>query len=172
MRASYWLLILFASALTTSAIAAPPERLPEAFSALVDCRKIADPAARLACFDTRAAELEAATARRDVVVVDRKSVRETRRTLFGLTIPNLSILGDDQADEVKSVEGVVQGAREDADGRWILSLKDGATWRQSDGNMLGLAPRNGSKVTIRRAAMGSFMMSIDRQPGIRVKRVN
>lgn len=145
---------------------------PTAFQALVGCRAITDPAARLACFDSRSAELDAATRRRDVVVLDSRQMRDTRRTLFGLSLPKLPFLGDDGAAEVKSVEGVVSRARLDADGRWIIALKDGPTWHQTDGNVVALEPRDGSKVVVRRAALGSFMMSIDRQPGIRVRRVN
>lgn len=146
---------------------------PAAFAALVECRKIGEAAARLACFDARSAELEAAAQRRELVVVDSKQMRDTRRTLFGLTLPRLAILGgDDEAAQVKSVEGVVSAARLDADSRWIVTLKDGATWRQIDSNVLGLEPRGGSKVVVRRAALGSFMMSVDKQPGIRVHRVN
>ena len=147
---------------------------PAVFAALVECRKIGEAAARLACFDARSADLEAAAQRRELVVVDSKQIRDTRRTLFGLTLPRLAILGgdDDEAAQVKSVEGVVSAARLDPDSRWIVTLKDGATWRQIDGNILGLEPRDGSKVVVRRAALGSFMMSVEKQPGIRVHRVN
>ncbi len=145
---------------------------PAAFTGLVQCRTIADDPARLACFDSRSAELDAATVRRDIVVMDRNQVRDTRRTLFGLAVPKLAILDANEADEVKQIEGVVKRARRDEDNRWIMSLQDGASWRQIDGHVLGLEPRVGSKVVVRRAALGSFMMSIERQPGIRVKRVD
>ena len=69
------------------------QQRPELFEALVHCRSITDDAARLQCFDTAAANLQAATERRDVVVVDRAQVRESRRRLFGLALPRLPIFG-------------------------------------------------------------------------------
>ena len=80
------------------------QQRPELFEALVQCRSITDDAARLQCFDTAAANLQAATERRDVVVVDRAQVRESRRRLFGLALPSLPIFGggDDEEEERKS----------------------------------------------------------------------
>jgi hypothetical protein len=71
---------------------------------------------------------------------------------------------------VKTVEGVVASASQDGDGRWIVRLEDGATWGQTDNNPLALRPRPGHKVRITRASMGSYMMRINNQPGVRAKR--
>jgi hypothetical protein len=152
----------------------PPAR-PESFEALVRCRAIADDAARLVCFDTAAAALQAAQERRDVVVVDRQQVREGRRRLFGLALPRIPIFGggdDDEREEdrVSTVEGVVAGATQDGLGRWVVSLQDGAVWVQVDNNVLALRPRPGQRVVINRAALGSFTMRVNNQPGIRVRR--
>lgn len=148
-----------------------PQARPQAFDALIRCRAIADEKARLQCFDTAAAALEQAAERRDVVVVDRKQMREARHTLFGLDIPRLNIFGGgDDADEVKQIDGVVAAASQDGNGRWIVRLEDGGTWAQTDFNTIAMAPTRGSKVTIRKAAMGSYMMRVGSQPGVRVKR--
>ena len=170
--------ILFAAiaaALPLTVAAAKPAKVqqrPEAFDALVRCRAIADAGPRLQCFDTAAAALEQAADSRELVVVDRKQVREAKRNLFGLDIPNLNpFSGDDdeEADEVKSVEGVVASSYRDGDGKWVVKLEDGATWAQTDDKPL-LRPRAGDKVKIVRAAMGSYMMRVASQPGVRVKR--
>jgi hypothetical protein len=151
----------------------PPAR-PESFEALMRCRAIADAAARLLCFDSAAANLDAAAARRDVVIVDRAQVREGRRRLFGLALPRIPIFGggddDHDADQVQTVEGVIAGAAEGG-GRWTISLQDGAMWVQTDYNQLAFRPRPGQHVVINRGALGSFMMRINNQPGIRVQRV-
>ena len=60
-------------------------------------------------------------------------------------------------------------ARADASGRWTVALKDGAVWRQISGQ-LAKAPRNGSKVTISKGSIGSFLMSIDGRPPVKVHR--
>lgn len=154
--------------------AAPPAR-PEAFEALMRCRAIAEAAQRLQCFDTAAANLDAAAGRRDIVVVDRAQVREGRRRLFGLALPRIPIFGggdedDNDADQVRTVEGVIASAAEGG-GRWTISLQDGAMWVQVDYNQLAFRPRPGQHVVINRGAMGSFMMRVNNQPGIRVQRV-
>lgn len=148
---------------------------PESFEALVRCRAIAEDAARLACFDAAAAALQEAQERRDLVVVDRQQVREGRRRLFGLALPRIPIFGggDDEEDEdrISTVEGVVASASQDGLGNWAVVLEDGAVWVQTDGNALALRPRPGHRVVITRAALGSFMMRVNNQPGIRVRRV-
>jgi hypothetical protein len=154
----------------------PPPRA-EAFEALVRCRAITDGAARLQCFDTAAANLEAAAARREVVVVDRAQVREGRRRLFGLSLPRIPIFGggDDEdeadADRITTVEGVVASASQNGMGQWVVVLQDGAVWSQADNYSLAMSPRPGHRVVINRAAMGSFIMRVNNQPGIRARRI-
>ncbi|MEA3060699.1 MAG: hypothetical protein QOJ94_480 [Sphingomonadales bacterium] len=146
---------------------------PEAFEALVRCRSVADEKQRLACYDGAAAALEQAADRHDLVVIDRKQVRETKRTLFGLELPRLSIFGggnDDAADEVKEVEGVVQSAFQDGNGRWVVTLADGATWAQIDNQPIAVRPKAGQKVKIHRGAIGSYIMNINGQPGVKARR--
>lgn len=153
----------------------PPPRA-EAFEALLRCRAIADSAERLQCFDTAAANFEAAAARREVVVVDRAQVREGRRRLFGLALPRLPIFGggdDDEEDEdrVTTLEGVVASASQNGNGQWVIALQDGAVWTQTDNNPVAGRPRPGQRVVINRAALGSFMMRINNQPGVRARRI-
>lgn len=175
MRATTSLLALAAFALPAAAIAAPklPQKRPEALEAVLRCRAITDEQARLACFDTAVASFEQAHANRDLVVVDRKQVRDTKRTLFGLDLPGLNLFGggeDDEGTEVNSIETEVASAYQDGEGRWVVTLKEGGTWRQINDTILGRRPRPGSKVEIRKAAMGSYMMRIEGQPGLRARR--
>ena len=154
---------------------APPPR-PESFEALVRCRAITDDAARLACFDTAAAALQAAQERRDVVVVDRQQVREGRRRLFGLTLPRIPIFGggddDDRDDDaVRSLESTISAVTQAGYGQYQVTLADNSVWVQTDNNTLAVPPRSGHRVVINRGALGSFMMRVNNQPGIRVRRV-
>ena len=166
-------LIALAAAMAAAKPPAPPPARPEAFEALVKCRAIAEDAARLRCFDQAAAALEQAAARRDLVIVDRAQVRQTKRTLFGLELPHLSIFGgndDDKAEEVSQIEGVVASATETGAGRWSVTLEDGGTWVQVDDNVIAVPPKHGTKVLIKKAALGSYMMRVGNQPGVRVRR--
>jgi hypothetical protein len=151
----------------------PPSARPEAFEALVKCRAIADDAARLRCFDQASAALQQAAERRDLVIVDRAQIRQTKRTLFGLELPRLSIFGGgdgDKGEEVTQIDGIVASAFQNGNGRWVIRLEDGGTWAQTDDSPIAIWPKAGQKVVIKRAAMGSYMMRINGQPGVRAKR--
>lgn len=151
----------------------PAESLqrPEAFEALVRCRTIADAAARLSCFDAAAAAMEQAAERRDLVVVDRQQIRESRRRLFGLPLPRLGIFGDGNDEEqVSSIDSTVASARQAGFGRWVVRLEDGSTWAQTDNEQLAARPRNGQRVRVERGALGSYRMRVNNQPAIRVQR--
>lgn len=151
----------------------PAQERPEAFEALVKCRAIADEKARLQCFDQASAALQQAAERRDLVVIDRKQIRETRRTLFGLDIPRLKIFGggrDEDEEEVRSIESTVAMAYPNDNGQWVVKLEDGSTWVQTDHNTIAITPRKGTKVKIVKAALGSYMMRIGNEPGMRARR--
>ena len=148
---------------------------PELFQALVRCRAITEDMARLQCFDAASAALAQAAERRELVVVSREQVRESRRRLFGLALPRLPIFGggDDgrpDEEEIDHIESTVASASQDGYGHWAVRLADGSLWVQTDNNMLALRPRPGQTVVVQRAALGSYMMRVNRQPGIRVRR--
>lgn len=147
------------------------------FDAVVACRTIADPTERLACFDRAVPALDQARRDRQIVVMDREQVRETRRGLFGLNLPAIRIFGggddDDSPDSeaVDRLETTVARASQSADGKWTIVLADGARWQQLDTRRIN-DPRPGTAVVIRRAAMGSYLANVGGQVAIRVRRVN
>ena len=111
---------------------------PPQVSALLACRSIADSAERLACYDKNATLVGEAVAKRDLVVFDRESVRETKRGLFGFGIPNLGIFGDDDKEvEIKQIDGEIVSTAFNADGGYIFRLADGSRWTQMDGKPFG-----------------------------------
>lgn len=135
------------------------------------CRAVADPTARLACFDAAAAALDTAISRKDVAVVDREDVQKTRRSLFGFTTPKLGLFGvhEDKDDEVKTIDGVVRSIRNVAYDRYEITLEDGAVWKNIE--PFRRDPRPGSKVHITRAALGSYFFAVDGMNGTRAIRV-
>jgi hypothetical protein len=177
MTAKPLLILALLAGLPAAAHAQPrgeQRQRPELFEALVRCRAVSEAAARLACFDAAAAAFEQAAERRDVVVIDRAQVRESRRRLFGLALPRLPIFGgrdgDGEEEEVTSLEGVISHVSQSNMGQWSVQLQEGGTWVQTDHNILALRPRPGQPVVINRGALGSYMMRVNRQPGIRVRR--
>lgn len=148
-----------------------PQARPEAFEALVRCRALTDDAARLRCFDAAAATLQQQAEARELVVVDRKQIQETKRGLFGLDLPNLNPFGGgDDGLEVKSIESTIRSATRDETGHWILTLEDGSIWAQTDNYPFAIDPKRGHKVKVVKASMGSYMMRVNNQPGVRAKR--
>jgi len=180
--------LLAAVAVTVLATAAgamaadSPKARASALQALVDCRTIGDPTQRLGCYDAAAGRLEAAEAAGDVVVVDRAQVQEAQRAAFGFNFRMPSFLtggdaakdaqGEARASEaIDSLESTVASARK-LNGRWIIRLPDGAVWVQTDDTAVVREPKPGSKVSIKRGAMGGYFLSLDGQRSMRAKRDN
>ena len=141
-------------------------------SAISDCRKVVDPTERLACYDKAAASLDEAESSGAVVVIDRQQAKQIKRQTFGFSFEGLSIFDRhgvrDSGDDV--INAVARSVSQTPTGRWVVVLDDGAVWRQIDSADTDLDARPGSKIRIRRAALGSFMMSIDKQAEVRVHR--
>lgn len=139
---------------------------------LVDCRKLTDDAARLACYDQATTALDQAEAKGDVVIVDREQARKVRKQAFGFSLPSISMFEKGEAkEEIDTFDGVVSAARQDGSGRWVVKLEDGAVWTSVGAEELFKTPRPGMKVRIKKAALGSFMMIIDNQGGFKARRV-
>lgn len=151
---------------------APPPT-PQAYKDLVQCKEIADPTARLACFDERVGKLEQAAASGELVVSDRATVKEAQRGLFGFRLPSLKLFGggDDDKDEIKSIDGVIASARTFGYGAWRITLADGSTWEQIDDERPVFDPAKGDKVKVYKAALGTYKMNISGQRAIKVRRV-
>jgi hypothetical protein len=158
--------------LAQAADKAPGESRAAIVQKLVDCRKITDGAQRLACYDAATEAFDQAEQKGDVVVVDREQARKVRKQAFGFTLPSISIFekGEKQED-IDSADGVVADARHDGGGHWVIKLEDGAVWAQVGVEELFKSPKPGSKVRIKKASLGSYMMIIDNNAGFKAHRV-
>ena len=156
----------------SASAAATPTRAP-AMQSVLDCRAIADGAQRLACFDKAVGAMAQAEQTGDLVTIDREQRRTVRRQAFGLTLPSLAMFDTgEKADETDRMAVTLARAARNPYGKWIITLDDGAVWRQIDDGELEPAPKPGAKAVIRRAVMGSYLMRIDGQSSIRVHRDN
>ncbi|WP_294124227.1 hypothetical protein [Sphingomonas sp.] len=146
---------------------------PAQVTTLLNCRAITDNAERLACYDKAAAAVSEAVAKRDLVVMDRESVKKTKRGLFGFSIPNLGIFGDDDDEvEIKQIDGTLVSTAFNADGGYIFRLADGSRWTQIDSKPFAIPPINGDKVVVKKGTLGSYFMAVEGSPGVKVKRLN
>jgi hypothetical protein len=169
--------LLFAATLAGGPSAAAPPQGPgrvTALQKLADCRKVPEPDKRLACYDDAAATFDQAEAKGDIVVVDREKVRKVRRQAFGFTLPSLALFDrGDKPEQVDEVTLAIEGARQDGGGKWTVVLEGGQVWRQIDTAEFTRDPRPGMTATIRRAMMGSYMMTVGNgHAAIRVHRDN
>jgi len=148
-----------------------PKELPPVFEAVVNCWALASDSERLACYDSSVAALAAAREKEDIVVADRATIRETKKGLFGFTLPKLKLFGgaERDSDDVKEIDSTITAVRDTADGLAIFTLADGARWKQTDGGATFAKP--GIGIRIKRGTLGSYLASIDKGAFIRVVRL-
>jgi hypothetical protein len=162
---------LVAASIGGAAGAAPkpaPTNAP-VVQAVVDCRRIEDNAQRLACYDSAVEALTGAQRSGDLVTLDRRQRQVVRKQAFGFVLPALSMF-DTGEKEVDRIDETLASAGQSAEGRWIFRMQDGAVWRQIDDEFLSRRPHPGSLIVITRAMLGSYMLSVDGQPGVRAHR--
>ncbi|OYW45215.1 MAG: hypothetical protein B7Z08_08675 [Sphingomonadales bacterium 32-68-7] len=143
---------------------------------LVECAKIDDPTARLACYDNNIRQA-GGVARSTVPGAVRAQGggapvmpaqgpggfgAETVRTEQRVRAPDA---------QVDSIRPKVTAVSMREPGIYLVTIEGGAQWLFTDGVDASFRPpRVGSIVEIDRAAMGSFLMRVDGQEGIRVRR--
>lgn len=149
----------------------PDTGTPAAVQQLLACRAIADSAQRLACYDRQAATVNQAIASRDLVVIDKARATAAKRSLFGFSVPNFGGLFGSGSDDVKQIDGTIAEVGYNPEGGWLLKLADGSVWTQVDDAQLGLPPRRGEKVIVKRGSLGSFYIEFAKQVGFKVKRI-
>ena len=143
---------------------------PAAYQALIDCKPLTDPAARLACYDLKVEAMAAAVRDKQLVIADRETMREARRGLFGLSLPHLRLFGgDDDVEVIKEIESTIKAVRSSSDGMPIFVLADDSRWKQTEGR--NVFAKAGDKIKIKRTPMGGYMASVDGQTGVRVTRL-
>jgi hypothetical protein len=145
------------------------QNTPRALGDVYACSAITDDVQRLACFDTAVGRLRQQESAGQVVAVDREHVATLERESFGFSLPSLDRLlpslggGSDDA-EPEALERIqVEIARivTDANGRASFVMTNGQVWRQVETQRTNNV-RVGDNVTVRRAALGSFLLSPSR----------
>lgn len=156
---------------SSPASAAAQQERAETLARLTACRAITDGPARLACYDTAVTALDAAERQGEVVVMDRAQIGEARRQLFGFEMPALPrLFGAEGAAELDSIETTLQSAAQVADNRWVFRLADGGVWRQIDSDRVNFRNRPGQAVRVRKASLGSFLLTVGDSRAVRVRR--
>jgi hypothetical protein len=148
--------------------------LARADDALAACRAIKDDVARLECYDSLARRTEAAvtapaataTAATAVAAPAPAQPAPNREDLFGR---NTDTVRQAAGDELKELTAVVVAVQSTPGGKLVLQLDNGQVWSQVDSSPLVL--RDGAHVKIRRASLGSFLLTeVGHNRSIRVRR--
>ncbi|HEX8623782.1 MAG TPA: hypothetical protein VF782_01755 [Allosphingosinicella sp.] len=142
------------------------------FQALAACRAVADEKARLACYDSASARLAEAVDKKELVVLDQQEIRETRRSLFGFSLPNIPLFRGEGGGDDGKLETTIAGASRLEGGRWQIRLEDGAIWQTNETRLNLSDPRPGQKIVIQRGTLGNYFLRIDGQRGVRGRRVS
>jgi hypothetical protein len=143
---------------------------PPSVQRLIGCRTIQDNVQRLACFDRETAVVDQAITKKDIVLIDKARATQAKRSLFGFSIPDFGGLFGGNDDQVNEITGTVAAFDHGLYTGWIIRLADGSQWSQTDDAQLGLPPRKGDKVVVRRGSFGAFFLRLNGQPGYKVKR--
>jgi hypothetical protein len=158
------------AALAVPALAQAPGPAP-LVKRLADCRKIESGTERLACYDAAAERLESAERQGEVIVVDREQAQAARRQAFGFNLPSLSVFNRGAPEaEFDRAAYTVAHAQQDSRGLWILRTQEGQVWRQTEAERVRRDPKPGSRLEVRRGALGSYFMEIDGQRPVRALR--
>jgi len=117
----------------------------------------------------------AASDQGELRVVDREEVRQTRRKLFGFSLPDFGIFGggdrDAAEEKVESLETTIAKVRASDYGGWVLVTAEGAVWQIDNAPRRLMTPKVGQPLEIRSGALSSYFLRINGQPGVKGRRV-
>lgn len=170
----YVLALLVVASAGAAAAQAPESTRPAELNQAYACRSIPDPAERVACYDRAIDQIVAAEQQGTFVAVDRSRVETVERESFGLDLPSLGNLlpGRREGQQIERLELQVERVVNLGDGRKLFVMTDGQRWAQVE-DQSAHNVRAGDTVTVRRAAIGTFLLSSERGGAAhRVRRQN
>lgn len=74
-------------------------------------------------------------------------------------------------DGPKEIQAAVRASTDNGIGQWQITLADGAVWRMTERVSMFRPPAPNETVTIRKGALGGFLMDVGKQASVRVMRV-
>lgn len=139
---------------------------PTTIERLRQCGRIADVPARVACYDAIPTDEPQAAALPATAALPPEPAQPAG---FGSRQPAHP---GPSAEQPEAIEATVAAAVEREPGIHLLTLEDGAEWLFVEGVRASYdPPRRGSKIEIRSAALGSYLLRFQDQPAVRVRRV-
>ena len=145
----------------TAAAQTAPATQPQALDRVYACASVADEHERLACYDAAVGRLREAQTSGNLIAVDRVQAQQISREAFGFSLPSLPRLFNfGPGEEFSEVASTIASIEHRGDGKAVFTLANGQVWSQIDTGANGRA-RPGGEVHVRRATLGSFMLSVE-----------
>jgi hypothetical protein len=146
---------------------------------LIECAKIDDPTARLACYDnnmTRAGATARTTVPGQVRGVAGGAAPIESQGPQGFGAEDVRAESPERfrnpAGQLQEIHPRVASITPREPGIYLVALEDGAQWLFAEGvGSQFRLPRRGDTVEIERASLGSFLMRVDGQPPVPVRRI-
>jgi hypothetical protein len=146
---------------------------------LVECSKIDDGTARLACYDNNIRNLDPTALRaappRAAAPVASAGTPAAAPAAQGFGFENVERRQqrfEPRPASEQELRAVVASSRQREPGVYVVTLRDGAEWQFAESvGQNYRAPREGQSVEIERGALGSYLMRVDNQAAVSVRRV-
>ncbi|MEL1250213.1 hypothetical protein [Aurantiacibacter gilvus] len=180
-RAQFSVLAISAAALPLTMLAAPAAAQVSdeiVLNILRNCAEIDDPTARLACYDNniRATGGQPRNSVPGEMAVPSGGAGAPLDTGgpsgFGREDIRTPQRFETPAGEIEELRARIAAVSEQQRGIYLITLEDGAQWLFTESVPFSYRPpRVGGRVEIDRASLGSFLLTYDSQPSVRVRRV-
>lgn len=150
---------------------------PDYVESLKECQQVAAALDRLTCLDAAANAIIAADRKGDLRILNAEDVRQTRRRLFGFSLPDLNLFSDDrdeasEPDQLEMLESTITAVRYTSQDSFLFRIADGnALWQITNAPMRLGKVEVGDTVAFKRATLGSYFIRIDGKVGVKGKRV-
>jgi hypothetical protein len=140
-----------------------------------ECDSITDETRRLSCYDAAVRSGRTSLGANQQGMLPGLPAAQPRspKQAFGMT-PGLERdlkIAAPRTAEAEEITAKVASAADRGAGLWRITLADGASWQFAEGQHNFQPPRRGEDVRVRKAAMGSYLMYVGKQPSVRVVRI-
>jgi hypothetical protein len=164
-----------------------PAQTPDSarLNAMLACNTIDKKSARLACYDAQAQGAPVAAApptspqaaapaplpQAASAPAYSPAPAAAPAATFGMENKKRARERQSRPRETKAIEARAVSAVDDGIGHYTIALDDGARWKMTESAPGFAPPRAGDEVRIRKGALGSFLMDVNKQTSVRVERI-
>ena len=140
--------VCLAGAAIAAVPAAAQQSAEDQLRTIQGCRTIAEPDARLACFERTSAPTP-------LIAEAPRATRAARAT--GVAAPSRAIAAAPAMPD-KRLGAQLVSVRQAGPGSWQFALDDGTRWRMTESKSVLDLPHAGSKITVRHTALGGYLL--------------